>query len=39
MNRNFFFVVIKKTSERAPDVNKVINERRYLHQVEERVFP
>lgn len=39
MNRNFFFVVIKKTSEHTPDVNKVINERRYLHQVEERVFP
>lgn len=39
MNRNFFFVVIKKTSEHAPDVNKVINEQRYLHQVEERVFP
>ena len=39
MNCSFFFVVIKKTSEHAPDVNKVINERRYLHQVEERVFP
>lgn len=39
MNRNFFFVAIKKTSEYAPDVEKVINERRYLHQVEERVFP
>ncbi len=39
MNRSFFFVAIKKTSEHAPDVEKLINERRYLHQVEERVFP
>lgn len=39
MNRNFFFVAIKKTSEHGPDVEKVINERRYLHQVEEKVFP
>ena len=39
MNRSFFFVAIKKRTEYAPDVEKVINERRYLHQVEERVFP
>ena len=39
MNRSFFFVAIKKTSEHAPDVNKVINELMYLHQVEEIGFP